>query len=465
MPSQQTMAERARAAASKVPEIKASPPPPPPPPPADPSKEMSFDELFGDDIEDSTRLSFADSGLPAPLLKALATTGMEHAHLEQFRSVKVLVEHPDLDLIVNAPTGSGKTLIGVLSCLLPIVQDLERIKEEVANPKRQVRNFPSTRSLYMTPVTCTIPQIVEQFLEFTRSLGLPDTVVHAVNPAQDIRHELASSSIAKILVGTPHQLMKLINPTVRGVSTINASGAKISVVDEIDWIHQQHSHEGHLSQSDAMYRVFQSLNRDIRMVLMGATMTDEVMEVMKKYLRPRFVTLKGKQSSTVLGHIQHFKVEIEDSKYKPAVLGDIVPKLRAGGIVFASNPKEAHEILMAVGMKPERVAAVCKDTPKDEIKRLGQEFRHRKFDVFICDDSHCRGFDASHVYWVFNYDLPTGDAWWDTMHHRLGRSGRHLSTGKTITLLTADNQERFEKFAESTHISFAQLPDLDSTAF
>lgn len=434
-----------------------------PPIQSGPVVEVEYDDLVGEGDEDFG-YTFEKAGLNAGLVKALTTMGMEKAHREQFRAVKVLEHHADHDLIVNAPTGSGKTLIGVISCMLPIIQDLERIKDECANPKQQVRNYPSVRSIYMTPVSCTVPQIVEQFLVFTQSLGIPDAAIHAINPAQDIRHELSACAHAKVLIGTPHQLMKLINPTAKGVSTINASGAKISVVDEVDWIHLQHSHDGHLSQSDAMYRLFGKFSRDIRMVLMGATMTEDVMDLVKKYLRPKFVTLKN-ECKTVLGHIQHFKVEIDEAAHKPAVLADLVPKLRSGGIVFASNPTAAHEILIAAGMRADRIGVIGKDTPKEEVKRIGQNFRKRLYDVFICDDSHCRGFDASHVYWVYNHDLPTGDAWWDTMIHRLGRCGRHLSTGKSITILTQDDKDRFDKFVENIGVNFNSLPDLSEYKF
>ncbi|HEY3607941.1 MAG TPA: DEAD/DEAH box helicase, partial [Pseudonocardiaceae bacterium] len=132
--------------------------------------------------------SFAELGLPTPLLRALADAGLTHPFAIQAATM------PDAlagrDVLGRAATGSGKTL----AFGLPM---LARLAEGSARPKRP-------RGLVLVPTRELAAQISDALMPYARSLGLWCRIV--VGGASFSRQEDALRRGVDLLIATPGRL-------------------------------------------------------------------------------------------------------------------------------------------------------------------------------------------------------------------------------------------------------------------
>ena len=86
----------------------------------------------------------------------------------------------------------------------------------------------------------------------------------------------------------------------------------------------------------------------------------------------------------------------------------------------------------------------------EERDKMIAKFKNGEVRTFITTDLFARGIDASEVEFVINYDVPvlrnrngqrSGNA--ETYLYRIGRAGRFVTKGFTITLLDSDEDKDY----------------------
>ena len=93
--------------------------------------------------------------------------------------------------------------------------------------------------------------------------------------------------------------------------------------------------------------------------------------------------------------------------------------------------------------------------PDKQRDRTIDDFRNCNFNALLCTDVLARGIDIPEVDIVINYDLPVksdSTGWKEpdtaTYQHRVGRTGRFMTDGISVTLYQGDSEESMVKKIE-----------------
>merc|ERR1712055_434380 len=89
---------------------------------------------------------------------------------------------------------------------------------------------------------------------------------------------------------------------------------------------------------DQIYDVFKTLNEDIQVVLLSATMPEEVLEVTKRFMRDPIRILVKKEELTLEG-IRQFYVDVEREDWKLDTLCDLYETLTITQAVIFCNTR------------------------------------------------------------------------------------------------------------------------------
>ena len=130
--------------------------------------------------------------------------------------------------------------------------------------------------------------------------------------------------------GTPGRVYDMITRRA-----LNTDSIKIFVLDEADEM---------LSRGfkDQIYDVFKTLPGDIQVILLSATMPDEVMEVTKRFMRNPIRILVKKEELTLEG-IKQFYVMVEKEEWKFDTLCDLYDTLTiTQAVIFLQHEEKSR---------------------------------------------------------------------------------------------------------------------------
>lgn len=165
-------------------------------------------------------------------------------------------------------------------------------------------------------------------------------------------------------------------------------------------------------------------------VMFSATMSDEVLDLSKRYLiNPEYVKISRKELT--VPNIEQIYFDVKE-KYKLEALCRLIdvyaPKL---AIVFCNTKKRVDDVteqLLGRGYFADGLHGDLKQPQRD---RVMQKFRNGAIEILVATDVAARGIDVENVDIVFNYDIPQDEEYYV---HRIGRTGRAGKSG--IALLS-----------------------------
>ena len=159
-----------------------------------------------------TAATFAELGLDARLVRALAARDIHEPFAIQARAL------PDAlagrDVLGRAQTGSGKTLAFGLPLLTRLAATTDQRREK------------APRGLVLVPTRELAQQVADALAPLGRSVGVSITTVYGGVP---ISRQIARVRHADIVVATPGRLIDLLE---RRACTL--SGVQVTVLDEAD---------------------------------------------------------------------------------------------------------------------------------------------------------------------------------------------------------------------------------------
>lgn len=240
-------------------------------------------------------------------------------------------------------------------------------------------------------------ELAQQILKVVQSLSAHMTglVAHAsiggVDPRED-REKLQQG--AHVVVGTPGRVFDMMS---RG--NLRTSKIKMFILDEADEM---------LSRGfkDQIYEIFQLLPQDVQVVLLSATMPQEVLEVTKNFMNDP-IRILVKQDELTLEGIKQFYVQVDEA-HKLETLCDIYETVTVAQAVFFCNTKRRVDALVASLTELDfTVSALHGDMDQKERSAIMNEFRSGASRVLITTDILARGIDVQQVSLVINYDIPS----------------------------------------------------------
>lgn len=361
-------------------------------------------ELF-ENYELSKNLEYYDSfedpelNINTETLKGIYAYGFEKPSQIQRVAIKPIIEGKDI--VVQSHSGTGKTATFIIGLL-------QRI--DVTIKKTQCIIISNTREL------------ADQTHKVFKSLSLYTNVTSNLCIGGDMQYKYSSENINEhVIIGTPGRISDLLNKDI-----IESSEIKLIIIDEADDI---------LSTSfrKQVKRIFQKIPKESQVILISATIPDEMSELFSHILKPDYLTILVKDDELTLDGIIQYYVNL-DEQYKLDALIDLYKFVSIGqAIVYCNKKQKADELKYILTDKSFAVSVLHGDMMQKEREEIMAEFRTGKTRILITTDILSRGIDIQQVSLVINFDMPKYP---QTYIHRIGRSGRFGRKGSAINFVT-----------------------------
>merc|ERR1711935_84164 len=148
------------------------------------------------------------------------------------------------------------------------------------------------------------------------------------------------------------------------------------------------------------------LNNEIQVILLSATMPEEVLEVTSKFMRDPIRILVKKEELTLEG-IRQFYISVEREEWKLDTLCDLYETLAiTQSVIFANTRRKVDWLTDKMRSKDFTVSATHGDMDQNTRDIIMREFRSGSSRVLITTDLLARGIDVQQVSLVINFDLP-----------------------------------------------------------
>ncbi len=348
-------------------------------------------------------MSFAELGLAAPLVRALENAGYTEPTPVQSAAVPAAIE--GRDLLVAAPTGSGKTA----AFMLPALQQL------------MTPGAGSPRILVLTPTRELAQQVSDAAERYGKEIRNA-RVVSLTGGVSYIKQNRWLSKPYEILVATPGRLLDQINQR-----RVKLDGVEILILDEADRMLD-------MGFIDDIQAVVAKIPETRRTWLFSATFEEPAVRRLAQSLlnNPAEIKLaipQGQAQSTQIAQ----RVEItHDMAGKNRLLREILTDVElTQAIVFTATKRMAEELADDLAGGGELAAALHGDMNQPQRTRTLDRLRSGQLRVLVATDVAARGIDVAGISHVINYDLPRTA---EDYIHRIGRTGRAGRTGTAITM-------------------------------
>ena len=372
--------------------------------------------------------TFADLGLPAPLLKALNDVGYETPSPIQAQTIPPLLQGKDV--LGQAQTGTGKTAAFALPVLARI--DLQK-------------RVPQT--LVLTPTRELAIQVAEAFQKYAAHLR--DFHVLPIYGGQHYGPQLhALRRGVHVIVGTPG---RVIDHMDRG--TLKLDALSCLVLDEADEMLR-------MGFIDDVEKVLKKTPPTRQVALFSATMPAAIRRIAQTYLKsPVEITIRSKTST------------VENTRQRFWMAGGGVSKLDAltrileaepfdGMLVFVRTKQETTELAGKLEARGFGAAPLSGDVEQKTRERTVNRLKSGDLDIIVATDVAARGLDVERISHVINYDVPTDT---ESYVHRIGRTGRAGRSGEAILFVTPRERHMLRIIERATRQSITPM-ELPSAA-
>jgi superfamily II DNA/RNA helicase len=354
----------------------------------------------------TTHKTFADLGVPAPLVRVLAEGGITAPFPIQIDTL------PDTlagrDVLGRGKTGSGKTL----AFSIPLVARLATAKRRPARPTGLV--LAPTREL-ATQITATLAPLADRY-------GLKVTTIFGGVPQN--RQVTALRSGVDIVVACPGRLEDLMRQRL-----ISLDAVDITVLDEAD-------HMADLGFLPAVTRILAGTPASGQRMLFSATLDNDVDKIVKRFLRNQLLHSVDEANSPVAEMTHHvFHVAGTDAKK------ELVHRLASGTgrrILFMRTKHQARKLarqLTESGVPSVDLHGNLSQPARD---RNLAAFAAGKARVLVATDIAARGVHVDEVQLVVHVDPPAEHK---AYLHRSGRTARAGSAGDVVTVVLPEQRK------------------------
>jgi ATP-dependent RNA helicase RhlE len=354
--------------------------------------------------------SFADLGISKPVVRALSQRGISQPFPIQQTVVRDALA--GRDLLVQAPTGSGKTF----AFGLPLVDLIE------PTAKR-------TSALVLAPTRELASQIVDELRDVAGARRLR---IAAVYGGVGFGPQIDAARRADVLVATPGRLEDLID---RGV--VSLGQIRILVLDEADRMLD-------MGFKPAVDRIVRQTPTQRQTLFFSATLEGATGKLAAGYTRnPRRHTQAASEREE--RDIEHRFLHVDSPGAK---LERLVEQLRDDEgdrtLVFVRTKRGADRLVKRLRKHDVEAVAMHGDKSQGQRERALARFEDGAVDVLVATDVAARGIDVTGITHVVNFDAP-GDR--DAYVHRVGRTGRAGRTGTGISFVLGDQASDMRRIA------------------
>jgi superfamily II DNA/RNA helicase len=338
-------------------------------------------------------------GIKDNILKGIYSYGFERPSPIQRIAIKPLIE--GRDIVIQSHSGTGKT--GTFS-----IGMLNRIDEELKSPQ--------------AIVICNTRELADQTSKVVKILSQYSNISHKLCIGGDMQNKFMPNEVNEhVIIGTPGRLCDLIQ---KGL--IKNEHLKMIVVDEADDVLS-------VGFRKQVKRIFNALPKEGQVVLVSATIPQDMESLFEVLLKPDFTSILIKDDQITLDGIAQYYIEL-DEQYKIDAIIDIYQFINVGqGIIYCNTKTKADQLKEILGQQDFSVNVLHGDMIQKEREMIMSDFRSGLVRILITTDILARGIDIQQVSLVINFDMPKYP---QTYIHRIGRSGRYGRKGVALNFCT-----------------------------
>lgn len=320
------------------------------------------------------------------------------------------------DMVVQAPTGTGKTCAFGLPVMEKIDSDERSIQALVLCPTRELA-----------------VQITNELMKLNKYMASVRMV--AIYGGQSIdRQIIALKKNPQVIVATPGRLMDHMRR-----KTIRLNDLKYMILDEAD----EMLNMGFREDIDV---ILQSIPESRQTVLFSATMSKEILGITKEYLTNP-VRVQITKSELTVPSIKQYYLEVS-SDNKMDVLARLIDVNRFKlSMVFCNTKRMVDELSHEMTARGYLSEGIHGDMNQTQRERVMKNFKDGRADILIATDVAARGIDIKGVEAVFNYDIPDDVEYYV---HRIGRTGRAKEEGVSFSFVTRRDMYRLKDIMNYT---------------
>jgi len=346
---------------------------------------------------------FSSLLLDDPLLAALTELGFNEMTAVQEAAIPQALEGKDL--IVNARTGSGKTL----SYLLPMLQQI------LDNPQTL------TQALILAPTRDLCRQInkhctmLAQFTEIS-----PVVIIGGEDPKHQIK---AIEKYPEIIIATPGRLLEHAKRDVINLDAIN-----ILVLDEADRMLS-------MGFSDDVITIASNCSEECQTILYSASFNETKFKELTDHVLYEPETIMVDSTRENNENILQQKILADNTEHKLKLCQHIIENQDFNkAIIFANKKETVNQITTWLQSKNIVSAVIHSDIEQSVRNQQLRKFRNGDVKIIIATDIASRGLDIAKLDLIINFDVPRNG---EDYMHRIGRTGRMFDKGLATTLVNS----------------------------
>jgi ATP-dependent RNA helicase RhlE len=358
---------------------------------------------------------FADLGVPAPILKALASMGYEAPTPVQAAAIPPLLKGKDA--LVEAQTGSGKTTaFGVPAVWRGSVG-------------------PGLRVVILVPTR----ELARQVAEEVRALGAgsPFRAVAVTGGVLAEQEERTLGGDVRCVVATPGRLLSLLD-----AGKLRTDRVELVILDEADRMLD-------MGFQPDVEKVLAATQARQQTVMVSATLPRDVRDLAARHLKaPAEVRVEAPR---VPESLSHFRLNVLDGRKEMATVALMKKEDPQRAILFLHTRTRVVAFTKLLKRAGFAADALQGDMTHDQRRHVFDLFTRGTTKILVATDLASRGLDVPEMELVVNVDVPIGRG---DYVHRAGRAARMGKPGKVVTLVLPDEKERRIELEREAGVEF-----------
>ncbi|XP_073308560.1 DEAD-box ATP-dependent RNA helicase 32 [Primulina huaijiensis] len=326
------------------------------------------------------------------------------------------------DILGAAKTGSGKTLAFVI----PV---LEKLYRDRWGPEDGVG------CIIMSPTRELAGQLFEAFKSVGRHHGFSAGLL--IGGRKDVDTEKERVNELNILVCTPGRLLQHMDET----PNFDCSQLQVLVLDEADRILD-------VGFKKDVNAIISQLPKKRQTLLFSATQTKSVQDLARLSLKdPEYLSVHEESETATPNRLQQTALIVPLDQKLDMLWSFLKAHLGSRILVFLSSCKQVKFVFEAFKKLRPGIPLKCLHGRMKQEIRMGIYAQFcEKNSVLFSTDVASRGLDFNKaVDWVVQVDCPEDVA---SYIHRVGRTARYLSGGRSILFLAPSETKMLEKLQE-----------------
>ena len=378
-------------------------------------------------------MSFESLNLNPAIAQAVAAAGYTEPTAVQAQAIPVAIAGHDM--MVSAPTGTGKTAAFVLPAL-------QRLLTAPAKPGR------GPRVLVLTPTRELALQVTDAVFKYCKGTRQMRTGTILGGMPYPKQRKLLDSPL-DILVATPGRLIDFMEQ-----GKVDFSRLDMLILDEADRMLDM----GFIKPVEMIAAATPATRQTL---LFSATLDGGIGQLGKRLLKnPKLIEVATQKE-------RHENIEqrlhyVDDGSHKSRLLDHFLRDVAVDqAIVFTATKRGADRLASKLYEDGHAAAALHGDMNQSQRNRTLAKMRSGNVRVLVATDVAARGIDVKTISHVINYDLPKVA---EDYVHRIGRTGRAGANGIAISFAAPDDGwqvrqiERYTGHSIAAHVVVGMEP-------